>query len=90
MDLVLVWGRLNSGPTGATGSSQTVLLTDIRSLRFAYLGRLPGDARMSWHDGWSGENGLPTLIQLDLSLAQGQMPDRVTLYFAPRFANGGS
>jgi hypothetical protein len=45
---------------------------------------------MTWHDGWSGENGLPALIRLDLSLAQGQVPDRITLYFAPRFANGGS
>jgi len=41
-------------------------------------------------DGWSGENGLPALIRLDLSLVQGQVPDRITLYFAPRFANGRS
>ncbi len=81
---------MDSGPAGSSGSSQTVLLSDIRSLRFAYFGRLPGDAGMSWHEGWSGENGLPTLIRLDLSLAPGQMPDRMTLYFAPRFANGGS
>lgn len=90
VDLVLVWARMNPGPTGSRGSSQTVLLADIRSLRFAYFGRLPSDAGMTWHDGWSGENGLPALIRLDLSLAHGQVPDRMTLYFAPRFANGGS
>jgi general secretion pathway protein J len=90
MDLVLVWARMNPGPTGSSGSSQTVLLTGIRSLRFAYFGRLPSDAGTSWHDSWSGENGLPALIRLDLSLAQGRVPDHMTLYFAARFANGGS
>ena len=34
--------------------------------------------------------GFPPSIRLDLSLAQDQTPDRMTLYFAPRFANGGS
>jgi general secretion pathway protein J len=90
LDLVLVWGRMDPGPAGSSASSQTVLLTDIQSLRLAYFGRLPGDAAMSWHEDWSGENGLPTLIRLDLSLAPGQLPDRMTLFFAPRFANGGS
>jgi hypothetical protein len=90
MDLVLVWRRMDPGPAGSSASSQTVLLADIRSLRFAYFGRMPSEATMSWHEGWSGENGLPTLIRLDLSLAPGQLPDRMTLYFAPRFASGGS
>jgi general secretion pathway protein J len=89
MDLVLAWARMNPGPTGSSGSSQKVLLAGIRSLRLAYFGRLPSDAGTTWHDGWSGENGLPALIRLDLFLAQGPAPDRMTLYFAPRFANGG-
>jgi general secretion pathway protein J len=90
MDLVLAWARITPALSGSSSSSQTVLLTDIQSVRFAYFGRLASDARMAWHDGWSGENGLPALIRLDLSLGHGQAPDRMTLYFAPRFANGGS
>jgi len=90
MDLVLLWARMTPGAPGSSTASRTVLLAHVRSLRFAYFGRLLSEAAMTWHDGWSGENGLPALIRLDLTLAPDQTPDRMSLYFAPRFASIGS
>ena len=75
---------------GAAAANQTVLLADIRAVHFAYFGRLPSEAAMRWHEDWSGLNGLPALIRLEIVLAHGRLPDRMTLYYAPRLSINGA
>ena len=69
--------------------TQTVLLGDVRSLRFAYFGHLTNEPRSAWHDRWADPTGLPALIRLDMSLALGQEAVRLTLFYAVRFSNNG-
>jgi hypothetical protein len=94
IDLVLAWNRMTPAPAGEAGgpaaANQTVLLADIRAVHFAYFGRLPSEAAMRWHEDWSGLNGLPALIRIELSLAHGHLPDRMTLYYAPRLSINGA
>lgn len=94
IDLVLAWNRMTPAPSGAAGgpaaANQTVLLADIRAVHFAYFGRLPSEAAMGWHEDWSGLNGLPALIRIELSLAHGRLPERMILYYAPRLSINGA
>ena len=88
-NLVLGWRRGIGSAGEVEGPTQTVLLGDVRSLRFAYFGHLTNEARSAWHDRWADPTGLPALIRLDLSLALGQEAIRLTLFYAVRFSNNG-
>ena len=88
-NLVLGWRRGIGSAGEVEGPTQTVLLGDVRSLRFAYFGHLTNEARSAWHDRWADPTGLPALIRLDLSLALGQEAVRLTLFYAVRFSNNG-
>jgi general secretion pathway protein J len=88
-NLVLGWRRSIGSASEVDGPTQTVLLGDVRSMRFAYFGHLTNESRSAWHDRWSDPSGLPALIRLDLSLALGQEAVRLTLFYAVRFSNNG-
>lgn len=102
VDLVLAWNLMTPAPVGvpvgvpageaagAAPANQTVLLADIRAVHFAYFGRLPSEAAMRWHEDWSGLNGLPSLIRLEIVLAHGRLPERMILYYAPRLSINGA
>ncbi|MFI5018492.1 MAG: hypothetical protein ACHQHK_11130 [Dongiales bacterium] len=88
-NLVLGWRRSIGSASEANQPSQTVLLGDVRSMRFAYFGHLTSEPQSAWHDRWADPTGLPALIRLDLSLALGQEAVRLTLFYAVRFSNNG-
>jgi general secretion pathway protein J len=88
-NLVLGWRRSIGSASEVGGPTQTVLLSDVRSLRFAYFGHLTNESRSAWHDRWADPTGLPALIRLDMSLALGQEAVRLTLFYAVRFSNNG-
>jgi general secretion pathway protein J len=88
-NLVLGWRRNIGSAEDADQPTQTVLLGDVRSLRFAYFGHLTNESRSAWHDRWADPTGLPALIRLDMSLALGQEAVRLTLFYAVRFSNNG-
>ena len=88
-NLVLGWRRSIGSASEADQPTQTVLLSDVRSMRFAYFGHLTNEAQSAWHDRWADPTGLPALIRLDLSLALGQEAVRLTLFYAVRFSNNG-
>ena len=88
-NLVLGWRRSIGSASEANQPTQTVLLGDVRSMRFAYFGHLTNEPQSAWHDRWADPTGLPALIRLDLSLALGQEAVRLTLFYAVRFSNNG-
>ena len=88
-NLVLGWRRRIGSASEADQPAQTVLLGDVRSMRFAYFGHLTNEPQSAWHDRWADPTGLPALIRLDLSLALGQEAVRLTLFYAVRFSNNG-
>ena len=88
-NLVLGWRRTAGPPAGADPANQTILLSDVRSLRVAYFGHLTNEPWSAWHDSWSDSAGLPAMIRLDLSLVAAQQPVRVTLFYGLRFSNSG-
>jgi general secretion pathway protein J len=88
-NLVLGWRRSIGSASEADQATQTVLLGDVRSMRFAYFGHLTNEPQSAWHDRWADPTGLPALIRLDLSLALGQEAVRLTLFYAVRFSNNG-
>lgn len=88
-NLVLGWRRSIGSASEADQATQTVLLGDVQSMRFAYFGHLTNEPQSAWHDRWADPTGLPALIRLDLSLALGQEAVRLTLFYAVRFSNNG-
>jgi len=80
---VLVWARMNPAPPDPAPQAGRFFLSHIRSLRFAYFGRLPSDAAMTWHDGWSVEMAFPRSSVSMSPLAPGQTPDRDEPVFRP-------
>jgi len=88
-NLVLGWRR-DGGATRAAGApAQTVLLGGVKSLRLAYFGHLTNEPASSWHERWADRNMLPALIRLDLSVALGAVPVRLTLFYTLRLSNDG-
>lgn len=88
-NLVLGWRR-DGGATRAPGApAQTVLLGGVKSLRLAYFGHLTNEPASSWHERWADRNMLPALIRLDLSMALGAVPVRLTLFYTLRLSNNG-
>jgi general secretion pathway protein J len=73
-------------PIGGEHGSRSVLLDGVAAIRFAYFGKLVPGERADWHERWPGRAGLPALIRLSVTFADGSaVPDLVV---APRPAEG--
>ena len=88
-NLVLGWRRDGGSTREAGALAQTVLLDGVRSLRLAYFGHQTNEPASSWHERWADRNMLPALIRLDLSLALGAVPVRLTLFYTLRLSTNG-
>ncbi|HZB93797.1 MAG TPA: prepilin-type N-terminal cleavage/methylation domain-containing protein [Stellaceae bacterium] len=70
-------GGLFDVPAKASGRN-TVLLDHVAKLQLSYYGALSPAAQPVWADDWSSERGLPRLVRLSASFADGSsMPDLV-------------
>jgi general secretion pathway protein J len=88
-NLVLGWRRDGGSTREAGALAQTVLLGGVKSFRLAYFGHLTNEPASSWHESWADRNILPALIRLDLSVALGAVPVRLTLFYPLRLSNNG-
>ncbi|GGF36530.1 general secretion pathway protein GspJ [Aliidongia dinghuensis] len=76
-----------AGALGDARQSRSVLLDGVGAARFAYFGADVGAGRPGWHDRWPGAWGLPALVRLRITFADGSSaPDLVV---APRPAEAG-
>jgi prepilin-type N-terminal cleavage/methylation domain-containing protein len=68
--------------------SRSILLDDVAAAHFAYFGRTARTEPADWHDRWPGAAGLPDLVRLRITFADGSSaPD---LVIAPRPTDAGS
>ncbi len=84
--LIVSWKGVARGPIvpQPTMLQPSVLIDHVRSLAFAYFGGAGPQQKAAWLDRWSERDGLPRLIRMRLTLANGmQAPD---LIVAPRLA----
>jgi general secretion pathway protein J len=84
--LVVSWEGIARGPIAPQPAMRqpSVLVDQVRSVTFAYFGVAGPRQQAAWLDRWSERDGLPQLIRMRLTLANGmQAPD---LIVAPRLA----
>ena len=56
----------------------------VKSVRFSYFGQYAPNRPLSWGDRWQDRHGLPQLVRVSVTLADGRaVPD---LVIAPRLA----
>jgi len=72
-DRLILRRKIDSGESRAFDFSgrveQTVLLSNVRAVRFAYFGPTRPREPAKWHDGWRNRASLPTLIRLRVAFA---------------------
>ena len=84
--LVADWRQIARGPlaAGAKARRPSVLMDDVKSVRFAYYGQYGANRPLSWGDRWHDRRTLPQLVRVSITLADGRhVPD---LVIAPRLA----
>jgi len=77
--------ELASGDVAAT-TAKDILLTHVRSLEFAYLGKARSDSGPAWHDEWTGQLNLPQIVRVKVRFADGDARQWPDLLIAPRIA----
>ena len=50
-----------------------VLIDGLRQVRFRYFGTLAPSLDPAWHNSWRGQAGLPAVVQLELTFADGRV-----------------
>jgi general secretion pathway protein J len=84
--LIVSWEGVPRGPIAPQPQmpQPSILVDKVRSVAFAYFGAPGPKQQPSWLDRWSDRDGLPKLIRMRLTLANGvRAPD---LIVAPRLA----
>lgn len=64
----------------------TALLDGVEALRVRYFGPLDQDAAPAWHDSWRHPVNLPLLVSVEVTFAQGDRRQWITLVAGPALA----
>ncbi len=75
----------SAAPTPLDGN-RTVLLDGVEALRVRYFGALDQDTPPAWHDSWRHPVNLPLLVSVEVTFAQGDRRQWITLVAGPALA----
>jgi general secretion pathway protein J len=73
-------------PPSPPDDNRTVLLDGVEVLRVRYFGALDPDSPPGWHDGWRHPVNLPLLVSVEVTFAQGDRRQWITLVAGPALA----